>query len=41
MATKKSMRVLFGILVILFLVLGSAIQAGAESMKFRVIPDLL
>ena len=35
MATKKSMWVLFGVLVILGLVLGSAIQAGAESLKFK------
>jgi len=36
MATKKSMCVLFGIVVILAWVLGSAIQAGAETMKFNV-----
>ena len=35
MATKKSMWVLFGILVISAWVLGSAIQAGAETMKCR------
>ena len=35
MATKKSMWVLFGILVISAWVLGSAIQAGAETMNFK------
>ena len=35
MATKKSMWVLFGILVISAWVLGSVIQAGAETMKCR------
>jgi hypothetical protein len=35
MATRKSMWILFGILVILAWVLGSAIQAGAETMKCR------
>ena len=35
MDTKKSMRVLFGILVISAWVLGSAIQAGAESLNFK------
>jgi len=35
MATKKSVCVLFAILVILAWVLGSTIQAGAETMKFR------
>ena len=35
MATKKSVWVLFGILVISAWVLGSAIQAGAETMKCR------
>ena len=35
MATKKSIWVLFGILVISAWVLGSAIQAGAETMKLR------
>ena len=35
MATKKSMWVLFGILVISVWVLGSVIQAGAETMKCR------
>ena len=35
MATKKSIAVLFGILVILAWVLGSAIQAGAETMNFK------
>jgi hypothetical protein len=35
MGTKKSMWVLFGILVISAWVLGSVIQAGAETMKYR------
>ena len=35
MATKKSIRVLFGILAISVWVLGSAIQAGAETLKCR------
>ena len=35
MATKKPVWVLFGILVISAWVLGSAIQAGAETMKCR------
>ena len=35
MATKKSMCVLFGILVISACVLGSVIQAGAETLKFK------
>jgi hypothetical protein len=35
MATKKFMWVLFGILVISAWVLGSAIQAGAETMKCK------
>ena len=35
MATKKSMCVLFGILVISAWVLGSTVQAGAETMKGR------
>jgi hypothetical protein len=35
MAAKKSLWVLFGILVILAWVLGSAIQAGAETMNFK------
>ena len=35
MATKKSMWVLFGILVISAWVLGFAVQAGAETMKGR------
>ena len=35
MATKKSMWVLFGILVISAWVLGSAIQAGAETMNYK------
>jgi hypothetical protein len=35
MATKKSILVLFGILVISAWVLGSAIQVGAETLKFR------
>ena len=36
MATKKSMMVLFGILVISSFVLASVIQAGAETLKFKV-----
>ena len=36
MATKKSMWVFFGILVISAWVLGSAIQAGAETLKGRL-----
>jgi len=36
MTTKKSVWVLFGILVLSAWVLGSAIQVGAETMKFRV-----
>ena len=35
MATKKSMWVLFGLFVISALVLGSAIQAGAETMNYK------
>ena len=35
MATKRSMWVLFGILVISAFILGSAVQAGAETMKFK------
>jgi len=35
MATKKLMRVLFGILVISVWVLGSAIQAGAETLNYK------
>jgi len=35
MATKKSICVLFGILVIWAWVLGSATQAGAETMNYR------
>jgi hypothetical protein len=35
MATKKTMWVLFGILVITVWVLGSAIQAGAETMNYK------
>jgi hypothetical protein len=35
MATKKSMWILFGILVISAWVLGSAIQAGAETWNFK------
>ncbi len=35
MATRKSMWVLFGILLISAWVLGSAIQAGAETMNYR------
>ena len=37
MATKKSVWVLFGILLISAWVLGSAIQAGAETMKCKSI----
>ena len=36
MATKKSMLVLFGVLVISSFVLASVIQAGAETLKFKV-----
>lgn len=36
MATRKSMWILLGILTISACVLGSAIQAGAETMKFKV-----
>jgi len=35
MATKKSMWVLFGILLISSWVLGPAIHAGAETMNFK------
>ena len=35
MATKKSIMVFFGILVISSFVLGSVIQAGAETLKFK------
>jgi hypothetical protein len=35
MATKKLMRVLFGILIISVWVLGPAIQARAETMKYK------
>ena len=35
MATKKSIMVLFGILVILSFVLAAVIQAGAETLKFK------
>jgi len=35
MSTKKSMWVLFGILVISAWVLGSAIQAGAETLNYK------
>jgi len=35
MATKNSIAVLFGILVILTWILGSAIQAGAETMNYK------
>ena len=35
MATKKSIVVLFGILVVLAWVLGSSIQAGAEIMNYK------
>ena len=36
MAQKKSIGVLFGILVISVWILGSGIEAGAETMKFKV-----
>jgi len=36
MVTKKSMWVLFGILVISAWVLGSAIQVGAETMNYKI-----
>ena len=36
MVTKKSMWVLFGILVVSVWVLGSAIQAGAETFKVKI-----
>jgi len=36
MATKKSMWILFGILLISGCFLGAAMQAGAEDMKYRV-----
>jgi hypothetical protein len=36
MATKKSMWVLFGVLVTSFWALGSAIQAGAETLNYKV-----
>ncbi len=36
MSTKKSMSILFGILVISAWVLGSAIPAGAETLKYKV-----
>jgi hypothetical protein len=36
MATKKSMFVLFGILSISVWILGSAIQAGAETLNYKV-----
>ena len=36
MFTKKSMQILFGILVILTWVFGSAIQAGAETLKGKL-----
>ena len=35
MATKKSMMILFGVLVISSFVLASVIQAGAETLKFK------
>jgi hypothetical protein len=35
MATKKSMWILFGIFVIAFWVLGSVIQAGAETLNYK------
>jgi len=41
MTTKKSVWVLFGILVLSAWVLGSAIQVGAETMKFRVTTYLI
>ncbi len=37
MATKKSMWVLFSILVISAWILGSAIQAGAETLKGKAV----
>jgi hypothetical protein len=40
MATKKSMWVLFGVLVISSWVIGSTIQAGAETMKGRTATTL-
>ncbi len=36
MATRKSMWVLFGILVVASFVLASVIQVGAETLKFKV-----
>jgi hypothetical protein len=36
MATKKAMLVLFGVLMVSVWVLGSAIQAGAETLKYKV-----
>ena len=36
MATRKSMWVLFGILVVASFVFASVIQAGAETLKFKV-----
>jgi hypothetical protein len=36
MATRKSMWVLFGIFVISAWILGSTIQAGAETLKFKI-----
>jgi hypothetical protein len=41
MTTKKSMSVLFGILLISAWILRSAIQAGAETMKCRVINQFI
>jgi hypothetical protein len=35
MATKKSMWVLFGILIISGWIFGAAIQAGAETMNYK------
>jgi hypothetical protein len=35
MATNKSMMVLFGVLMISSFILGSSIQAGAETLKFK------
>ena len=36
MVTKRSIWVLFGILVILVCVLGSAMQAGAETLNYKL-----
>jgi len=35
MATRKSLWILFGILVISAWILGSAIQAGAETLNYK------